>query len=140
LKLRPNLTLNVGLRWSYFGPLYAKQGNMLSAIPGAGANYLTGLVVRKGDSWNAQKNNFGPQIGIAWSPTRFNNKLVVRGGYGLGYNGEQIAISSNIVNNSGLVVLPSLSISAPTSPNPGIVYALSSGVNNLNGYPPNPNT
>ena len=54
-KVRPNLTLNLGLRWSYFGPLYAKQGNMLSAVPGSGANYLTGLVVRKGDSWNAQK-------------------------------------------------------------------------------------
>src|SRR5206468_4931996 len=35
-KLRRNLTLNLGLRWSYFGPLSAKQGNMLVAIPGAG--------------------------------------------------------------------------------------------------------
>jgi Carboxypeptidase regulatory-like domain len=140
LKLRPNLTLNVGLRWSYFGPLYAKQGNMLSAIPGSGANYLTGLVVRKGDSWNAQKNNFGPQIGIAWSPTRFNNKLVVRGGYGLSYNGEQIAISANIVNNPGSVVFPSFIMPTPTSPNPGIIYALSSDPHNLNGYPANPNT
>jgi hypothetical protein len=139
-KLRRNLTLNLGLRWSYFGPLYAKQGNILSTIPGAGANYLTGLVVRKGDSWNAQKNNFGPQIGIAWSPSRFHDKLVVRGGYGLSYNGEQIAISSNIVNNPGSVVFPSLSMSTPTSPNPGIIYALSSDPHNLNGYPANPNT
>jgi hypothetical protein len=140
LKIRANLTLNVGLRWSYFGPLYAKQDNMLSAIPGAGSNYLTDLVVRKGDSWNAQKNNFGPQIGIAWSPTRFNNKLVVRGGYGLNYNGEQIAISANIVNNPGSVVFPSLIMPTPTSPNPGIIYALSSDPHNLNGYPANPNT
>src|SRR6266704_2591647 len=79
-KLRRNLTLNLGLRWSYFGPLYSKENNMLSAIPGAGANYLTGLVVRKGNSWNAQKDNFGPQIGVAWSPGRFKAKLVVRGG------------------------------------------------------------
>jgi len=139
-KLRSNLTLNLGLRWSYFGPLYSKEDNMLSAIPGAGANYLTGLVVRKGNSWNPQKNNFGPQIGIAWSPGRFHNKLVLRGGYGLSYNGEQIAISSNIVNNPGLVVFPSLSMSTPTSPNPGIIYALSSGVHDLNGFPANPNT
>jgi hypothetical protein len=140
LKVRPNLTLNFGLRWSYFGPLYSKEDNMLRAIPGAGANYLTGLVVRKGNSWDPQKDNFGPQVGFAWSPGQFHDRLVVRGGYGLSYDEEQIAISSNIVNNPGLVVFPSLFMSTPASANPGIIYAVSSGVNNLNGYPANPNT
>ncbi|HTQ61772.1 MAG TPA: TonB-dependent receptor [Candidatus Solibacter sp.] len=144
-KLRQNLTLSMGLRWSYFGPLYAKQGNMLSAVPGAGTDYLTGLVVRKGDSWSPQKDNFGPEVGVAWSPTAlfghaFNNRLVIRGGYGLSYNGEEIAISANISNNPGSVVFPSLSMPSPTSPNPGIIYALSSGAHDLSGYPANPNT
>jgi len=139
-KLRRNLTLNLGLRYSYFGPLSSKEGNMFVAIPGAGTNYLTGLTIRKGNSWNAQKGNFGPQIGVAWSPGRFHDKLVVRGGYGLSYNQEEIAISANIQGNPGLVVFPSLNMSTPTSPNPGIVYAVSSGVHNLNGYPANPNT
>ncbi len=138
-KVRPNLTLNLGLRWSYFGPLSSKEGNMYVATPGAGANYLTDLTVRKGNSWNAQKNNFGPQIGFAWSPTPFHDKLVVRGGYGLNYNQEEIAISANISANPGLVVFPTFSMSTPTSPNPGILYAPSSGVRNLTGYPSNPN-
>jgi carboxypeptidase family protein/TonB-dependent receptor-like protein len=139
-KLRRNLTVNLGLRWSYFGPLYSKQNNMLSAIPGSGTSYLTGLVVRKGNSWNAQKDNFGPQIGFAWSPGRFKDRLAIRGGYGLSYNGEQIAISANIVNNPGSVVFPSLFMPSPSSTNPGIIYALSSGVHDLGGYPSNPNT
>jgi hypothetical protein len=139
-KLRPNLTLNLGLRWSYFGPLYAKQGNMLTAVPGSGADYLTGLVVKKGNSWNSEMGNFGPDLGFAWSPTRFHNRLVFRGGYGLSYNQEEIAISANISNNPGSVIFPGFSMSTPTSPNPGIIYALSSGANNLNGYPANPNT
>jgi hypothetical protein len=147
-KLRRNLTINLGLRWSYFGPLSSKQGNMLQAIPGVGANYLTGLVVKPGHSWDAQKNNFGPQIGVAWSPSYFKDKLVVRGGYGLSYNGEQIAISANIVNNPGLVTFPGLSYSNPTTCNPpqtlanncGIVYALSSSPTAIGGYPSNPNT
>ena len=139
-KLRRNLTINAGLRYSYFGPLSSKEHNMLAATPGAGANYLTGLTVHPAHSWNAQKNNFGPQIGFAWSPSRFKDKLVVRGGYGLNYNQEEIAISANISNNPGLVVFPSLVMSTPTSANPGIIYAVSSGVNNLNGYPANPNT
>jgi len=138
-KLRQNLTINVGLRWSYFGPLYDKQNDMFQAVPGAGSDFLTGLVVRKGNSWDAQKDNVGPQIGFAWSPGRFHSKLVVRGGYGLNYNGEQFAISTNIVNNPGLAVSPTFLIPTPTSPNPGIVYALSSSTNDLNGFPANPN-
>jgi hypothetical protein len=139
-KLRRNLTINVGLRWSYFGPLSSKEGNMLVAIPGAGASFLTGLTIRKGNSWNAQKDNFGPQIGFAWSPSMFQDKLVVRGGYGLNYNQEELAISSNIVNNPGLVVFPSLSMSTPTSPNPGIIYATAGSPNSLTTYPKNQNT
>jgi hypothetical protein len=139
-KLRRNLTLNLGLRWSYFGPLSAKQDNMFVATPGPGSSYLTGLTVHKGNSWEAEKNNLGPQVGFAWSPGRFQDKLVIRGGYGLNYNQEEIAISANIGNNPGLVVFPSLSMSTPTSANPGIIYALSNDVHSLTGYPANPNT
>ena len=138
-KLRRNLTINMGLRYSYFGPLSSKEGNMFVATPGAGANYMTGLTVNRGNSWNAQKGNFGPQIGFAWSPERFNNKLVVRGGYGLNYNQEEIAISANIQGNPGLVVFPSFNMATPSSPNPGIIYAVSSNVHSLYGYPSNPN-
>jgi Carboxypeptidase regulatory-like domain/TonB dependent receptor-like, beta-barrel len=140
IKVRPNLTLNLGVRWSYFSPLSSKQDNMLRAFPGAGADYLTGLVIRKGDSWNAQKNNFSPEIGFAWSPSKYNNRLVFRGGYGLNYNQEEIAISANIVNNPGLVVFPSFDTNSPDSINPGIIYAVSSDPHNLYGYPANPNT
>ncbi len=139
-KLRKNLTINAGLRWSYFSPLSSKEGNMFVAVPGAGEGYLTNLDVRKGNSWIAQKNNFGPQIGFAWSPERYNARIVFRGGYGLNYNQEEIAISSNIVGNPGLVVSPSLNMSTPTSPNPGILYATASDPHSLNTYPPNPNT
>jgi Carboxypeptidase regulatory-like domain/TonB dependent receptor len=140
LKLTRNLTVNLGLRWSYFGPLSSTEGNMFVAVPGAGADYLTGLTVRKGDSWNAQKNNFGPQIGFAWSPAPFHGKFVLRGGYGLNYNQEEIAISANINANPGLVVFPTFSMSTPTSPNPGIIYATASSPHSLTSYPENPNT
>jgi hypothetical protein len=144
-KLRKNLTLNLGLRYSYFGPLSSKEGNMFQATPGPGPAYLTSLNVHKGNSWNAQKDNFGPEIGFAWSPSRFNDKFVVRGGYGLNYNQEEIALSAGISSNPGLVVSPSLNFSSPgtpadPTPNPGIIYAVSSGIHNLTGYPANPNT
>lgn len=136
-KLTPDFTLNVGLRWSYFGPLSSKQGNMFVAVPGSGSNFLTGLTVQRGQSWNAQKTNLGPQVGFAWS--RFNDKLVIRGGYGLNYNQVELALSGNIANNPGLVVNPSFTMATPTSPNPGIVYGISSNVHSLNNFPANPN-
>lgn len=139
-KVRSNLTLNLGLRWSYFGSLYSKQNNMLVATPGQGASYMTGLVVHKGNSWTPEKNNFGPELGFAWSPTAFNDRVVIRGGYGLNYNQEELSISANIQGNPGLIVFPSLSMSSPTSPNPGIVYATSTDIHSFNKYPPNPNT
>ena len=139
-KVRRNLTVNLGLRWSYFSPLSSKENNMYVATPGTGSAYLTGLVVHKGNSWNAQKDNFGPQIGFAWSPAAFKDRLVVRGGYGLNFNQEEIAISANINGNPGLIVFPSLNMSTPSSPNPGIIYATSTNLHSFTGYPSNPNT
>lgn len=136
-KLRSNLTLNLGLRWSYFGPLYSKENNMYRAVPGAGTAFLTGLNVVKANGWNAQKNNFSPNVGFAWSPTRFQNKLVVRGGFGINYNQEEIAISANISVNPGLTVGQSLSSAGPSSINPSILYAISTNLHSLN-YPANP--
>ncbi len=140
LKVRSNLTVNLGLRWSYFSPLRSKQDNMFRAIPGAGADYLTGLNVQKENAWNAQKDNFGPEIGFAWSPSKFQQRLVFRGGYGLNYNQEEIALSAGISNNPGLTVFQNLQSGSPSSINPDIIYAVSSGVHNLYGYPANPNT
>ncbi len=41
-KARANLTLHAGLRYSYFGSLYAKQNNLQSAIFGAGTAAIHG--------------------------------------------------------------------------------------------------
>ena len=140
VKLRPNLTINLGLRWSYFGPLSSKQGNMYAANPGSGSDYLTGLTVGVGNSWKAQKNNFGPEIGFAWSPTAFNNRLVFRGGYGLNYNQEEIAISANIAGNPGLDIGEYVTLASPTTPNTlGIQYGISTNPHSIFGYAPNPN-
>ncbi len=139
-KVKPSLTLNLGLRYSYFGPLTSKQNNLYRVALGSGANLLTGLnVVKGGNLWQAQKANFGPQIGFAWSPDRFRQRMVLRGGYGLNYNQEEIAISANVYSNPGLTVSPSFSLGTPASPNPGIVYAVPSDVHSLYGYPSNPN-
>ena len=140
-KVKPSLTLNLGLRYAYFGPLTSKENNMFSARFGSGSAMLTGMTIQKsGDLWNAQKLNFGPQVGFAWMPGTYHQRVVVRGGFGLNYNEEEIAISANVFGNPGATVSPSFTLNLPSSPNPGIVYSVPSDVHSIYGFPPNPNT
>ncbi len=136
-KLRSNLTVNLGLRWSYFSPLRSKQNNMYRAVPGSGDAFLTGLNVVKENAWSAEKGNFSPEIGFAWSPNQYGGKLVFRGGFGINYNQEEIAISANISSNPGLTVSQGLSSSGPANINPSILYATASNLHSL-VYPANP--
>jgi hypothetical protein len=139
-KVRPNLTLSAGLRYSYFGPLTDKNNNMGVLTFGKGADLLTGITIRtRIPAWQAQKLNFGPQIGFNWSPARNNGRVVFRGGYGLNYNGEQIAnANNNDFNPPGTSSVPGTSKN-PFQINPNILYALSSSPRNIFGFPPNPN-
>jgi hypothetical protein len=146
-KLRSNLTINLGLRWEYFGPLSDKGGRLSTLELGSGADALTGMSLRLGGNmWEAQKANFGPQIGFAWSPSalgshEFNNKLVVRGGFGIGYTGLEQAISLNGRGNPPLVSFFSLCCSTSGQPvMPSIIYGVPADVHSFNGYPSNPTT
>ncbi|KAA6464590.1 carboxypeptidase regulatory-like domain-containing protein [Acidobacteria bacterium AB60] len=140
-KVKPSLTVNLGLRYSYFDALSSKENNMFAVRFGSGADMLTGINVRRGGSlWTPQKYNFGPQVGFAWTPGFYHQRVVIRGGFGMNYNQEEIAISANVYGNPGLQVSPNFTMSTPTSPNPGIVYAIPTDVHSLFGYPPNPNT
>ena len=141
-KIRPTLTLNLGLRYSYYGSLTSKEGNLSVVQPGSGSSYFTALRLHIGDQlYTPQKYNFGPQFGFAWTPTRNNGKLVIRGGFGLNYDEEEIAIAANGIGNPPAVVSPFFSSPPPPAPlNPGILYAIPSDPHSLFGYPANPNT
>jgi hypothetical protein len=139
-KVRPNLTLSAGIRYSYFGPLTDKDNNMGVLSFGSGTDLLTGITIRtKIPAWTAQKFNFGPQVGFNWSPASSNGKVVVRGGYGLNYNQEQIANSNNYDGNPPGTNFLSSSSKNPTEINPNILYAVSSNPTNIFGFPANPN-
>jgi len=139
-KVRPNFTLSAGLRYSYFGALTDKDKNMGVLSFGSGTSLLTGITIRTGiGAWKPQKLNFGPQFGFNWSPNLLKNKLVVRGGYGLNYNQQQIATANNYdFNPPGTSSLPGSS-KGPTEINPNIIYAISSSPTNAFGYPANLN-
>jgi hypothetical protein len=84
-KLRPNLTINLGLRWEYFSP-DTEAKNVLSNYVQGSQGFIDGSVKVVHPLYNGDYNNFGPRIGFAWSPTKYDNKVVFRGGFGLLYN------------------------------------------------------
>lgn len=90
-KLRPNLTLNLGLRWEYFAPLRSKNDRISNLVLGPNGDLLGAKIKTGGSLFNPDRNNFAPQIGFAWSPNKVfghntENKAVLRGGFGIGYN------------------------------------------------------
>lgn len=86
-KVRPNLTLNIGLRWDYFAPLSEKYGRLSNAFLGTGANAVIDATVKTvSELYQPDRNNFAPRIGFSWSPWASENKTVVRGGFGVAYN------------------------------------------------------
>jgi hypothetical protein len=70
-KVRPTLTLNLGVR-------YELQDVPQPPKP----NTLTPLTTLYTTTLNIDKNNFGPRIGLAWNPYP---KTVIRTGYGMFY-------------------------------------------------------
>jgi hypothetical protein len=143
-KIRPNLTINLGLRWSYFGALASKENNLDVLNFGQGADALTGMNIHPGGGLsNPQKNNFGPVAGFAWSPDGFNRKLVVRGGIGVAYNQNEIAITTNGYSNPPNVVNAQFTCNYPYTTNPtcansNILYQIAGSPTSIFGYSPNP--
>jgi Carboxypeptidase regulatory-like domain/TonB dependent receptor len=91
-KVKPNLTVNLGLRWEYFSPLSEADGKLSNLALGTGATSLTSAsIVRVNQLYPPDRNNFAPRLGFAWSPSKLigfttQDKLVIRGGAGIAYN------------------------------------------------------
>ena len=108
-KMRPNLTLNLGVRWEYFTPLTEKEGRLSNLVLGpTDATGLTAATMRIVDRlYPPDRNNFAPKFGFAWTPNwgeslggLFNeNKLVLRGGFGVAYNRVPIVLFANSRGN-----------------------------------------
>ncbi|MCX6612713.1 MAG: TonB-dependent receptor, partial [Acidobacteria bacterium] len=103
---RRNLTLELGIRWSYESPFSTKFGQQSQFVPDA-TDPLTGLkgalVHTKGNLAKRDLNNFQPRIGVAWT---LDPKTVLRASFGLytvdlmtngtGQNFEEYVATANV--------------------------------------------
>jgi hypothetical protein len=86
-KVSHNLTLNLGLRWEYYTPIVDVHNHQ------ANFDYATGQLLVAGQNGNsdalatAQKLNFAPRVGFAYTPLA---NTVIRGAFGIFYSGQEI--------------------------------------------------
>jgi hypothetical protein len=80
-KIRPDLTLNLGLRWAYTSPLVEKDNRQANFDLQTGEQILAqdGSIEDRA-LYKPYKKGFEPRVGFAWSVT---DRLVLRGGYGI---------------------------------------------------------
>jgi len=82
-KIRRNLTVNLGLRWEYTEPLYEVADRQANLNLQTGQEELAGKNGNSRALYNPYYKQFMPRFGFAFTPSRLNNKFVVRGGYGI---------------------------------------------------------
>ncbi|HEY6331871.1 MAG TPA: hypothetical protein VI756_21265, partial [Blastocatellia bacterium] len=99
-KLRPNLTLNLGVRWEYYEPLSDAKNHLTNIQFGTGNVLATSTLVHVQHLIRSTLRDFGPRIGFAWSPSRFGGKgTVVRGGGGIAFNRPDDVLFGNAAFN-----------------------------------------
>jgi hypothetical protein len=119
-KVRQNLTLTMGLRYSLERPVYETHGFQVQpsvplgkyfaervAAGKAGTNFVDPIVIdRSGPAnggkpmYNWDKNNFQPRVALAWS---LDSQTVLRGGFAMtnDYFGQALAVDWDLNNSLG---------------------------------------
>src|ERR1700675_1389488 len=103
-QIRPNLSISAGLRFDYHGGLTEKYGKLFNFDPSrysydptidkinsngfivAGNNPLFPTKGVSDSTLTGRQWGLAPRLGVAWSPRMFNDKVVVRAGWGMYYD------------------------------------------------------
>lgn len=136
IKLKPNLTLNLGTRWEVFtGPTerFARLNNAQFQGGDTFQKRIANLKMQGTPQlWHTRTNQFAPRIGFAWDP-KGKGKMSVRGGFGVSYDRPANQLFTGDRNNLPLIANTTVSIfNPPVLPN----YGLGTSGSSPFGFPP----
>jgi len=97
IKLSPELTVNLGLRWDYT----TNPDNSLQ-FPSVDVSNNTALFGPIQTVYKVKNdfNNFGPRFGFAYAPSKLGGQTVIRGGFSMFYDTEFTNITTNTAQSS----------------------------------------
>ena len=100
-QVTPSLNLNYGLRYEYIGPVHDGMKDLTTFLPGA-PNGIATAGVDIPNLYQQYHAGYGPRVGFTWQPSG-GSKLVIRGGFGLGYARPNIVnfLNSRFSSNGG---------------------------------------
>ena len=132
-KVRRNLTINIGLRYDYFGPYSDTHDRFRNFVPGTGS-YAERLATGKVDvtprGWSTDTLNFAPRFGFAWD-IGATGRNVIRGGYGLSYDRMATVQTATYRTNPPLAATATLGQNFGTD----FTYSLGDPTKPFYGYP-----
>jgi hypothetical protein len=99
IRVRPQLTLSVGLRYEYNSPPVDTEdrANIYDPATGTLVQVGTNGVPRAG--YQSDKNNFAPRVALAWALGK-ESATVVRAGYGVYYDQSPLAPGEGLYFNA----------------------------------------
>jgi hypothetical protein len=130
-KVRPNLTLNYGLRYVLQTPFYPLNNSYFTGtvedvygVSGVGNVFKPGTLTGRKPQFvqydkgegaaKTDKNNLAPSVGVAWQPrledgflrTILGAEPVIRGGFAIAYNRNGMADFTNVFGDNPGIQIP----------------------------------
>jgi hypothetical protein len=95
IKLRPNITLSLGLRYDYFGAFSEIENRGRPFDP----ETCGGFCAPAAAWYHPDATSVGPRVALTWAPKAFHGRTVIRTGYGLYYGEAQLGDLTGPMNN-----------------------------------------
>ncbi len=97
-RLRSDLTLQLGIRYEYNSPAVDRYDHANAYDPASQALVPIGQGSVPRGVYHPDRNNWGPRIGIAWSPDAAN-KTAISAGYGIYFDQSSLAPGEGLYFN-----------------------------------------